>query len=238
MYALKSIALRWICRHNVAMIGVVFPSHFEAAEFVVRLKNKAPAKLERHLPSWRGSIGGQEIAVGVIGMGPPHCVSRTEKFLDYYPVKTLYLAGFAGALDPALKRGEVIVNRGDGKIATANEVIATAADKARLLAQTGAPLVDMESAHVEAVAAKHQTPLVVVRAVSDLATEDVPVDILDRSYDQTQGVTTPVKLGLYLAWHWGDIGRLMRFLKPLSGVRRGLTSVLVAELAKQAPDES
>ncbi|WP_309398149.1 hypothetical protein [Cerasicoccus maritimus] len=220
------------------MIGVVFPSHFEASEFVVRLKNKAPAKLERHLPTWRGNINDREIAVGVVGMGPPHCALRTEKFLDFYPVKTLMLAGFAGALDPTLKRGEVIINRGEGKIATADDVIATASDKARLLAESGAPLVDMESAHVEAVAQKHQTPLIVVRAVSDTASEDVPVDILSRSYDQEQGVTTPVKLGLYLAWHWGDLGRLMRFLKPLSGVRRGLTSVLVSEITKLPNEEN
>ncbi|MEO0796072.1 MAG: hypothetical protein AAFX93_12960 [Verrucomicrobiota bacterium] len=216
------------------MIGIVFPSHFEGAEFIARMDNKAGARLQPNLPSWRGSIQGQDIAVGVIGMGPPHCASRADYFIGFYQPKVVVLAGFAGALDPALKRGEVIINRGTGNIHTANEVIATVADKSRLLEQTGSPLVDMESDHVAEVAQKRDVSLIVIRAVSDLATEDVPVDILGRSYDQERGVTTPLKLAAYLAFHWGDIGRLMRFLKPLSDVRRGLTSVVLSEVLKVA----
>lgn len=217
-------------RHNPAMIGLVFPSHFEAAELLARLKDKAPARVQPNLPSWAGKFQGLEVAVGVIGMGPPHCASRAAAFLDFYEPAHLLLAGFAGALDPSLRRGEVIINRGEGKIHTASEVIATAADKARLLHETGAPLVDMESAHVAAVAEARGVPLTVVRAVSDLAGEDLPADILARSYDAGRGVTTPLRLGWHLATHWGDIGRLRRFLQPMAGVRRGLTSVLCSEI--------
>lgn len=215
------------------MLGVLFPSHFEGETFLKAMSDKAPARLEVNLPTWLGKLEGREIAVGVIGMGPPHCASRAEAFIRYYQPTQLILAGFAGALDPNLKRGEVIINRGEGNIHTANDVIATAEDKARLLRETGAPLVDMESAHVAAVAEKHNLPLTVIRAVSDLASEAVPVDILQHSYDQPRGVTTPVKLGLHLATHWGDIPRLMRFLKPLSAVRRGLTGVVLGEVRRQ-----
>ncbi|GHC00670.1 hypothetical protein GCM10007047_16390 [Cerasicoccus arenae] len=211
------------------MLGVVFPSQFEGAEFLTRVKDKAPARVQRDLPTWLGKLAGHEIAVGVIGMGPPHCASRVDAFIGYYQPKMLILAGFAGALDPALKRGEVIINRGEGSIHTASDVIATAEDKARLLRETGSPLVDMESAHVAAIAEKRGIPLIVIRGVSDLADEAVPVDILCHSYDQQRGVTTPAKLGLHLATHWGDIGRLMRFLKPLSKVRRSLTSIVISE---------
>lgn len=214
------------------MLGVVFPSYFEGADLLTRMADRAAARPERHLPTWLGKLEGREIAVGVIGMGPPHCSARTEAFIRYYQPTQLILAGFAGALDPSLKRGEVVINRGEGKIHTANDVIATAGDKARLLRETGAPLVDMESAHVAAVAQRHNLPLTVIRAVSDLANEAVPVDILQHSYDQQRGVTTPVKLGLHLATHWGDIPRLMRFLKPLSTVRRGLTSVVLGEVMR------
>jgi len=99
-----------------------------------------------------------------------------------------------------------------------------------LLAALGAPLVDMESAPVAAVADEHRVPLTVIRAVSDLANEDVPVAILSRSYNQARGVTTPVRLCFYLATHWGGISQLLNFLRPLSGVRRSLTRVLLAEL--------
>lgn len=216
------------------MLGVVFPSYFEGADLLARMTERAAARPERHLPTWLGKIQGYEIAVGIIGMGPPHCASRTDAFIRFYQPKRLILAGFAGALDPALKRGEVVINRGDGKIHTANEVIATAEDKARLLRETGAPLVDMESAHIAAVAEKHNVPLVVIRAVSDLATEEVPVDILQHSYDAERGVTTPLRLAGHMALHWGSIGRLIRFLKPLSGVRHGLSSVVLGEILADA----
>ncbi len=220
------------------MLGVLFPSSFEGAELLARMTDRVAARPEKHCPTWLGKLDGREIAVGVIGMGPPHCASRTASFIHHYKPDQLILAGFAGALDPSLKRGEVVINRGEGKIHTATEVIATAEDKARLLAETGAPLVDMESSFVIAVAERHGLPLTVIRAVSDLASESVPVDILQYSYDQEQGVTTPVRLGLHLATHWGRIGRLMSFLKPLSGVRRGLTSVVISEIRRMAGESS
>jgi len=218
------------------MLGLVFPSYFESADLLTRMTDRAAARPEKHCPTWLGKLQGREIAVGVIGMGPPHCARRTDAFLDYYKPDHLILAGFAGALDPALKRGEVIINRGEGKIHTATGVIATPEDKARLLAETDAPLVDMESAYVAKIAAERNVPLTVIRAVSDLADEAVPVDILQYSYSQEKGVTTPLRLAGYLALHWGDIGRLMRFLKPLSGVRRGLTSVVMNEILKEPSD--
>ncbi|WP_269538816.1 hypothetical protein [Cerasicoccus fimbriatus] len=218
------------------MIGVVFPSSFESADLLNQMTERVAARPEKYCATWLGKLEGQEIAVGVVGMGPPHCASRTESFIEFYQLSHLILAGYAGALDPALKRGEVFINRGQGKIHTARDVIATAEDKARLLAETGAPLVDMESDFIAEVAQKHDLPLTVIRAVSDLASESVPVDILQHSYDQEKGVTTPFRLGLHLAVHWGDIPRLMRFLKPLSGVRRALTSVVVKEVAKLAEE--
>jgi len=212
------------------MTGVVFPSHFEAALLLGKLEDKVPARLSRDLPTWLAKRGARDVAVGVIGMGPPHCARRAEQFLDHYEVERLVLAGFAGALDPALKRGEVILNRGEGKVHTVNEIVATAEDKARLLKQTGSPIADMESAHLTALAQRRDVPLTVIRAVSDLAGEDVPVDILERSYDSARGVTTPLRLGLHLAAHWNDIRRLVAFLRPLSAVRRRLTQVVLTEI--------
>jgi Phosphorylase superfamily len=94
--------------------------------------------------------------------------------------------GLCGALDPSLQRGDIVV-AGDaplqsparfvrGAMHTANQVIGTADAKRSLRARTGAAAVDMESAMVEAEAARRQVPFWCIRAVSDTAGDSLPLD--------------------------------------------------------------
>ena len=109
--------------------------------------------------------------------------------------------GLCGALDPALAPGDLIigtsVNFGGrrfeadadwltrldrnfpgaarGAVAGSTAIVATAVVKAELRLRTGAIAADMESHNVAWAAAEAGIPLVIVRAVSDGATDDLPL---------------------------------------------------------------
>ncbi len=104
--------------------------------------------------------------------------------------------GLAGGLDPALLPGTLVVPariigetpefeadfnllaRFGGATVDAmfagHEIVATAAEKAALFAQTGAAAVDLESGAVARVAARHRLPFLALRVVCDPATSDLP----------------------------------------------------------------
>jgi adenosylhomocysteine nucleosidase len=90
------------------------------------------------------------------------------------------MAGLAGALDPSLAIGDLIIDDWPegmpmpasakrGAIHTARGIAATPAQKADLFAQTRAAAVDMESATVRQWALRHGAAFGAVRAISDRA---------------------------------------------------------------------
>jgi len=80
--------------------------------------------------------------------------------------------GFCGALDPALGVGDIVE---DGLLCS-DRVAVTASEKAALRQKTGAAAVDMESSAVAEVARERGVPFRSIRAVSDIAKEDLPLD--------------------------------------------------------------
>jgi len=94
--------------------------------------------------------------------------------------------GFCGALDPALRVGNIVVG-GDaaigssapfvrGEILSADRVAVTAAEKLALRNRTGAVAVEMEAAAVKRKAAEWGVPFICIRVVSDTAADDLPLD--------------------------------------------------------------
>jgi nucleoside phosphorylase len=94
--------------------------------------------------------------------------------------------GLCGALDPALRLGNVVVSGNAhiearaqfvrGTVHSIDHVAVTAAEKRALRNQTGAVAVDMESAAVERKAAEWNVPYLCIRAVSDRAGDTLPLD--------------------------------------------------------------
>jgi adenosylhomocysteine nucleosidase len=93
---------------------------------------------------------------------------------------TVIMAGLAGALDPSLAIGDLIIDDWPegiplpatakrGAIHTAQDLAATPAQKADLFAQTHAAAVDMENAAVRQWALRHGAAFGAVRAISDRA---------------------------------------------------------------------
>jgi adenosylhomocysteine nucleosidase len=79
--------------------------------------------------------------------------------------------GFCGALDPALRVGDIV-----RELHSIDRVAVTAGEKRVLRESTGAAAVDMESAALARKAGEWGVPFYAIRAVSDTALEDMPLD--------------------------------------------------------------
>jgi hypothetical protein len=121
-----------------------------------------------------------DIDIKVIGVGairlPP---------ADDAPPEVIIMAGLAGALDPALMIGDLIIDETSTwpdrslpyprrKIHTSQSLVATVGDKSNLYAQTGAAAVEMENTAVQELVRKWGTKYLGIRAISDRA--DQPID--------------------------------------------------------------
>ena len=145
------------------------------------------------------------VRVAAIGVGARHLGARFAGLLEGLRAPLVVSAGVCGALDPALRRGDLVLPRAvlgpagvragvdaaahalagagawraaAGALVSTSAVVTTPEAKAALRARTAAVAVDMESAAVLAAAARAGCPALVVRAVSDAADEGVPADLL------------------------------------------------------------
>jgi len=97
-----------------------------------------------------------------------------------------------------------------GPVASSPGVLATAAAK-RVAAQTGALVVEMESAAVAAVAEARGVPFACVRVVLDVADQEVP--LASELVDEATGEVRPGRAAVVLAprpWLWPPVARLAR----------------------------
>jgi hypothetical protein len=117
--------------------------------------------------------------------------------------KVVILAGLAGALDPTLKVGDVVLDDPKGiipasvgfrrgAIYTANQIIPTPADKAALFQRTGALAVDMETDLVRRL----PVPVVTVRTISDSAAEVLDSRVI--GFVDEVGRSRPLKIAATL----------------------------------------
>jgi adenosylhomocysteine nucleosidase len=129
--------------------------------------------------------------VPVVGGGD---VARLEAALEAraQEVRAILSIGICGALSPALDISDIVVGGGAtdlawravlaahfpnahiGLVHGQDMMLATAADKARVHAETGAIAVDMESQVAARVAARHGLPFAILRVVSDRADQTLP----------------------------------------------------------------
>jgi adenosylhomocysteine nucleosidase len=115
------------------------------------------------------------------GPGPRSIEEVLRQKMD---VSGIINTGFCGALDPSLRVGDIVV-WGDvpcasqftrGEISSSDHVVVTAEEKRRLREKTGAIAAEMEAGAVKKTADRWGVPFYCVRAVSDTAQEDMPLD--------------------------------------------------------------
>lgn len=140
----------------------------------------------------------------VSGIGPHNAMRAAERLLAC-GVTQLANWGVAGALDPTLAPGDLLIpervlySHGDpgfttdpavgtrlvatlvgtlsphrGALWSAQQPVASPADKQALAARSGALAVDMEAAPIAAIAARAHLPFVAVKAICDPLTREVP----------------------------------------------------------------
>jgi adenosylhomocysteine nucleosidase len=185
------------------------------------------------------------------GIGPAAAAAAAQSLVDA-GVSALMTFGLAGGLDPALKSGSVVIpcellsTEGTryaacrawrervaaavsplcavtgGNLLTSTHAIETPADKAAAFRDSGAAAVDMESAAVAEIAAKHDLPVIAVRVIADTAADMLPRAVVAAS---KAGRVQLARLigGLLLAPH--EIASLIRLAQRYRIAMRSLRIV-------------
>jgi adenosylhomocysteine nucleosidase len=226
------------------MVTVIFPTKFEAKDFLAALIDKKQKNVSS-VECYTGKTKEIEVQVIICGIGPKKSAESVAKVLASTPPSIVILSGFAGALSNQLVRGQILIASGYssadlinyiklipgfdiGRLHSSDKVVGTAAEKKLLSEQTGCQMVDMEMAAVSSVVRQYGVEILGIRAISDLANEDVPVEVLSKGYDEATGKTTPIKMAAYLLIQPQKIKDLKKFLEPLLAVRKTLTEFLIA----------
>jgi adenosylhomocysteine nucleosidase len=157
--------------------------------------------LEREAAPFRRMARGLEpILIHVTGVGRHRTRVALEQILSQTnSPQCIIAAGFCGALQPALRVGDIVIAREvvdvaghswpargfsdhrdgqTGRILTANQLIAKAAEKQRLGEFHKADAVDMESAAVAEACAIRGVPFLAVRAVSDTVDTELSPELV------------------------------------------------------------
>lgn len=194
-------------------------------------------------------LGNQKRKVTVLhtGVGEKSCRERIGPFLETQPFDLLISSGFAGAVDPSLGVGDLLLAdnfshpdalaRADGilvarvaRLVTADRVIESAADREQLARASAAVAVDMETEWIAQACARKKIPMLSLRAISDSAAAPFPAPpaIL---FDLARQRTNPGKLSRYLLRHPAAVVRLLRFARQVGVARANLAGALYELLA-------
>ena len=131
-----------------------------------------------------------DVSILITGIGRQNAENSLRRFLAKNLPKLVLTCGFAGGLNPELESGDVVFMTGyeaigerlagaDAKHASffsASRIATTVAEKKQLRAATGADVVEMESGTILAICRESRIPCAMVRAISDTAGEDLPLD--------------------------------------------------------------
>ena len=130
------------------------------------------------------------VSVLLTGMGAANVHRLLPQALDREKPDAVLTCGFAGALEPALPVGAVLGETTDALLTElleqadvllrrfhcADRVAVSAAEKSRLHAETECDVVEMESGIIQMLCRQRGLPCATVRAVSDVASKDLPLD--------------------------------------------------------------
>lgn len=184
-----------------ADIGIVSALPIELGQFMDRCERVKHYK-GGDLTFRGGRYDGIRIVVAESGMGYARARKATQAMIDAHAPKWILSSGFAGALLPTMKLGEIVManeivdQHGQqifinltlasdeanglyvGRILTADEMVRTVEEKKQLHEKHEVIAVDMESLAVAQVAAETKTGFMAVRVISDDMSADLPSEIL------------------------------------------------------------
>jgi adenosylhomocysteine nucleosidase len=223
---------------------IFFAMPGEAGPFLRAVAGILPRPVRAPIPE--GAHGARRFVLGdhevwVTGVGPANADRVGRIAIGQFQPARVITAGVAGALDPAHRVGEVfhdaesetgldpLLHRAGsrrGRIVMRDRIAVTAADKAALRAETGADLVEMESAALRGLAFAAGIPSATVRAVSDTAGDDLPLDF-NAVYTPDMRLS-PFRLGAAIARAPWTIPGLIRLGGNARTAAARLAAVLVS----------
>lgn len=183
------------------------------------------------------------VRIGVSGIGPHNARRYFEQAVLPGRPGVVLTAGFAGALAPSLRVGEVLFDADEasglapllaqvgakpGIFHCGERIAATAAAKRAIREATGADAVEMESGVLRALCRQHGFPSATVRVISDAAEEDLPLD-----FNELMTADCRLhyrRLAAQLLRRPAVLGRLLRFQRQIAGAAEALAAVLLNAL--------
>lgn len=180
------------------------------------------------------------ILIRVTGIGRRNAERALRDYLPELLPARVFTCGFAGGLDPSLKVGDTVFSTSDvglGRLLSAagarpvqfhsaSGIASTSAEKLELRRATGADAVEMESGVIQAVCGERGIPCTTLRAISDTAGENLPLDfnvLMGPSQELRYG-----KLAVSLLKSPGRIPALIRLQKQSRTAAEALARVLAA----------
>ena len=145
---------------------------------------------EEAVPFRRAVAANDRVETLVTGMGRGNSERALRSKLALVRPAAVYTCGFAGGLNPQLPVGRVLFETGESALRDrllaagaqparfycADRVATTAAEKRELRQRTEADAVEMESQVIHAICREQRIPCATVRAISDPASLDLPLD--------------------------------------------------------------
>ena len=218
-----------------ADIGIVAALPIEVGPLLDQLKSRR----KYHGPKWaitEGDLAGKLVALIVAGVSEKAARRGVEVLAAGHRPRWVISAGFGGALDPELKRNDVVLARRvgsvepgrapldidlalpspaegrptvrAGSVLTIDRIIRTPAEKAALRRDHGADVVDMETYAVALYCAERSIRFLGVRVVSDEAATELPPEILT-----ILGPTGGFRLGAAVGALWRRPSRVKDLLR-------------------------
>jgi nucleoside phosphorylase len=131
-----------------------------------------------------------DVRVLITGMGACNAARSAGEVLRAQRPARVFTCGFAGALNPQLKCKDVVFETADALLAEklhaagaqtasfhcAERIAITVHEKSALRRDTNADAVEMESGVIQRLCSEAGVPCATVRAISDQADEDLPLD--------------------------------------------------------------
>ena len=179
------------------MIVLISATENEVNGLLNSLRDKQTSKLNS-IKIFSGKFLDIDIVIAIPGVGIRKARNCTNILIKKYKPKTIISAGFAGALNPKLRLGDVIIPDWvlslknaekiyldnklpyiafkyiKGGLVTESSFINEKYKKLDLFVRSGADIVDMETWAIADAARKLDTRVISVRAVSDLTNQHLP----------------------------------------------------------------
>jgi len=183
-----------------ADVGIVAALPIEVSDVIDGLK-KVRKYQSATVPVIEGEYGGKIVAVAIGGPGRPAARHAAELLISGHRPRWIISAGFAGALNPAFARNdlilpdEVIDQQGlrhvvdqppalmagyphaRGRLLTLDHLVVRSQEKEELRRTFEADLIDMETSAVAAVCNEKLVRFLSIRVISDDAHGDLPREV-------------------------------------------------------------